>query len=84
MIQRREHACFALEPRQPVRIVNDRVGQDLYCDLALEARVARAVDLAHASCAERADDFVGTDVGAGYECHDAGEPRRSGRGPRRT
>jgi hypothetical protein len=61
MIQRREHACFALEPRQPVRIVNDRVGQDLDCDVALEARVERAVDLAHPTGAERADDFVGTE-----------------------
>ena len=64
MIQRREHARFALEPRQPVRIVDDRVGKDLDRDLALEARIARAVDLAHPTSAERADDFVGTETGA--------------------
>ena len=69
MIQRREHARFALEPRQPVRIVNDRIGQDLDRDVAVEARVARAIDLAHATGAESADDLVGTEAGAGCECH---------------
>ena len=57
MIQRGEHARLALEPRQPVRIVNDRIGKDLDRDLAVEARIAGAIDLAHATGAERADDL---------------------------
>ena len=62
MIQRREHARFAFEPRQPVRIVDDRLGQDLDRDVALEAAVARAIDDAHTARTERADDLVGAEA----------------------
>ena len=36
-------------------------------DVAPEARIARAVDLAHAARAEQADDFIGTDASARFE-----------------
>jgi hypothetical protein len=39
--------------------------QHLHCDLAAEPRVLGAVDLAHAARAERGDDLVGTEAGAG-------------------
>ena len=35
--------------------------QDLDRDVAIEPRVARAVDLTHSACAEGADDFERTD-----------------------
>ena len=44
-------------------------GQDLDRDVAAEPRVARAIDLAHAAGAERRDDLVGAEPGAGRECH---------------
>ena len=72
MIQGGEHARFALEPRQPVRIVNDRIGKDLDRDLALEARITGAIDLAHATRAECADDFIGAETSTGGEWHGLG------------
>ena len=69
MIQGGEHARFALEPRQPVWIVNDRIGKDLDRDLALEARITGAIDLAHATSAEHADDFIRTEARTGGEWH---------------
>ena len=53
MVQRREHLRFAAEPREPIGIVGERVGQDLDRDVAIQLRVARAIDLAHAARAER-------------------------------
>ena len=54
VIQRGEHARFALEARQAIR---DRPRttsrQDLERDVAPQLRVARAIDLAHAAGAEQ-------------------------------
>ena len=62
MIQRGEQFGFALKPREPIGIVGERVGQNLDRDLALQPRVARAIHLAHAACAEQRDDFVRPDA----------------------
>ena len=48
------------------------LGQHLDRHVAAEPRVLGAVDLAHAARAERGDDFVGTEAGAGTQAH---EPR---------
>ena len=61
---------FSLEPGQPVRILRECRRQYLDGDLAPEARVPCAVDLAHAARPDRADDFVGTDVTAAKERHE--------------
>jgi hypothetical protein len=37
--------------------------------VATQARVLCAIHLAHAACAERRNDFVGTKFGAGSEGH---------------
>ena len=58
MVERRQHLRFALEPREPFGIVRRTVRQDLDGDVAIELRVAGAVDLAHAARADRRDDFV--------------------------
>src|SRR5262249_58468846 len=44
-------------------------GQDLDRDQAVEPRVARAIDLAHAARASGAENFVGTETGSGREGH---------------
>ena len=49
------------------RIVGDVRRQDLDRDRAVEPRVARLVDLAHAAGAERRHDFVGAEPAAGGE-----------------
>jgi hypothetical protein len=64
MVQRGEHFRLALKPRQPIRIAGERGGQDLERHLALQARVARAIDLPHASGTEGGHDFIGADVRA--------------------
>ena len=57
------------EPAQP--FVISRIGgrQDLDGDLASELRVARAVDLAHASGSEERGDLVGSELAAGRALH---------------
>ena len=46
-----------LESREAIGIVGERLGQDLDRDVALQLRIARAIDLAHAARAERARRF---------------------------
>jgi hypothetical protein len=42
-------------------------GEDFHGDVAIEARIARAVDLAHASGAEGRQDLVGPETGSVQE-----------------
>jgi hypothetical protein len=51
MVERREHLRFALEPREPFGIGRQTIGQDLDRDVAMELRVAGAVDLPRATLA---------------------------------
>ena len=52
---------FALEAREPIGVGRERVGQDLDRDVAIQLRVARAIDLAHPAGAERRQDLVGAE-----------------------
>ena len=52
--------CFALEPREPLWIGGKQLRQHLDRHLAMELRIARAIDLAHSARADRAEDFIGT------------------------
>jgi hypothetical protein len=65
MIQRGEGLRFTLEAREPVRVLRERLGQNLDGDVAIQLRVARAVDLAHPAFADRRSDFIGAETGAG-------------------
>ena len=69
MIERRERRGFALEPREPIGIAGEEVRQDLERDVALQPRIARAVDLAHAAGANRVQHFVGPDHGTTRQTH---------------
>ena len=66
MVQRRQGLGFACEPSKPVRIVRKRVREDLERDIAIQLRIARAIDLSHAPFADRRGDFVYAKSGA--EC----------------
>ena len=57
MVEGRERASFARKARGPIWIAGDRLGEYLQRDLAVEARVTRAIHLAHAAGAERRDDL---------------------------
>ena len=67
MVQRRKRLRFALEPRQTLRVRGERIGQDLDRDLAAETGIGGAVDRAHAAFADRRNDFVDAESGAGTE-----------------
>jgi hypothetical protein len=62
-------ASLLREARQAFGIRREARRQDLDGDLAPDARVASAVDLAHPSGSERRDHLVGPDVSARLERH---------------
>ena len=64
MIQRGQRLGFALEARQALGIVRERLGQDLDRDVAVQLRIARAIDLSHAPFADRRGDFVDAETRA--------------------
>jgi hypothetical protein len=58
MAQRGQRSGLALETLSDFGLVGDVCGKDLDGYGAIEARVMRPVDLAHAAFAKGADDFV--------------------------
>ncbi len=67
MIQPRDGARFALEPQAPIGL-RRRVGrQDFDRHRPSDARVDRAIHLAHAPAAEEGDDLVRPQAGAGLQ-----------------
>ncbi len=72
VIDGRQRLRFAREPREPVGIAGERVGQDLQRDVAIELRIARTEHLAHPACADAGDDFVDAEARAGSEGQTAG------------
>ena len=69
VIERRDDARLPIEPLAEVRIAGDRFWQNFDGDCSIEARVLRAVHLAHAASADQRDDFVRAEAGAGREAH---------------
>src|SRR5437667_11834414 len=69
MIERRERLRFTREPGQAIGIAGERLGQDFHGDVAIERRIARAIDLAHTAGADRGEDFVRTEARAGAQAH---------------
>ena len=57
--QRRDDPRLLLESLEPVAVDRELLGQELERDVTVEARVARAVDLAHPAGPDALDDFVG-------------------------
>ena len=64
---------FAREPRAAVRIDRDQLGQHLQRDVAMEVRVASAINLAHGARTERGDDLVRADAKTRREANDDGQ-----------
>ena len=75
VVERGEGLCLALEPRKPIGVLCEMIGQNLERDLALQLRVARPIHFPHAACPERGDDFVRTEPGARGEGHVREPPR---------
>ncbi|MEZ4386787.1 MAG: hypothetical protein R3D98_04295 [Candidatus Krumholzibacteriia bacterium] len=66
VLQAREQARLPLEPAAAIGITGDVAGQDLEGDVAFEARVAGAIDLAHAAAADELFDAVVADGAADH------------------
>ncbi len=58
MVEGGERLCFALESGDALRVVQERLWQDLGGDLATQLRVPRAVDFAHTAGTDGGDHFV--------------------------
>jgi hypothetical protein len=64
MIERREDLCLTLEAREAIRIEREGLRQDLQRDVAIQFRIARAIDLTHAAGPERRLDFIRAEASA--------------------
>ena len=69
MIQRGEHLRFALKSREAFGIGDERLGQDLDRDRAIELRIARAIHLAHPACPERCANLIRAEPCASGQRH---------------
>ena len=67
MVQRGEDLCFPLEAGKSIGVVGEGLGQHLDRDVAIELRIARAIDLPHAALADRRSDFVDAEARAGCQ-----------------
>ena len=65
MIEGRQRLCFAVEACESIGIGRERVRQNLHRDVAIELRIARAVHLAHSSCAQGTENLIETEPGTG-------------------
>ncbi len=78
MGERSDGLRFAFEALAPPQIVRERLRQHFDRNVTPEARVPRAIDLAHAARADGRDDFVGAEARAGGQTHlFTGASRRS-------
>ena len=69
MTERCQKLCFPAEAREPLAVVCEGRWQNLQRDVAIELRVAGAVDLAHAARANQRDDLIRAETGTGRERH---------------
>ena len=66
VIDRREDSRFTFEALKPIRIVSPGGGKHFQRDIAAEARVVCAIDLAHSAGAECGHNHVRADVPADH------------------
>ena len=67
MCERATGASFLLEPAQAIGVGGVERGQELDGDLTAKARIARAVDAAHAALADQSLNPVRPDDAPGFE-----------------
>ena len=64
VVQRGDSSGLTLEARAPVRVVADFTAQDFQRDIAAEARVGGAIDIAHSAGTQRRLNCIRTELGA--------------------
>ena len=69
VIQLREQLRLTLEPIQTFFVAGELFGKDFDGDVASEFRVTSTINLAHATCSDGLDDFVGTELGSCSKGH---------------
>src|SRR5512138_773607 len=69
MVECGECLRLALEAREPFGIVREHVRQNLQRDVPFQLRIARAINLAHASGANLCQDTIRAAARAGSEGH---------------
>jgi hypothetical protein len=74
VVEAGEDLRFPLEPREPIRLSREGVGQDLQRDLAVELGVGGLPDQAHAPLADEGGHVVVPKAVADLKCH---QSRRS-------
>jgi hypothetical protein len=67
MCERGKEFRFTSKPREALLVLRKRVGQHLQGDVALQLRVPRAVDVAHAARTKGRKDLVSAEVSARRE-----------------
>jgi hypothetical protein len=69
MVERGQDLCFAPESCKPVGIAREQFGKNFQGDVTMKLRIARSIDLTHASRAHQRENFVGTEPRAGSQSH---------------
>ncbi len=70
MVERCEQPRLPLESMLSLFTFQEISRQDLYRDVAIEARVSGSVDLPHSAHTEQAQDLVGAESSSGRQAHD--------------
>jgi hypothetical protein len=70
MVERSERLCLTREPRQSIGVARKGVREDLQRNVAIELRVAGAVDLPHATFADQRGDLVEAETSASGQGHE--------------
>ena len=69
MIQRGEDLRFTFEAREPFNVQGKGIRQDHQRDVAMQPRIARAMQLAHAARPEGGLNLVRAEARTGGKCH---------------
>ena len=69
LVELREYFRLSLEPIQPFLVLGERLMNNFDGNVTPELGVACAVDFSHATCTDRLDDFVVSELGSGGERH---------------
>ena len=67
VVERRQQLRLAIEACETIRIEREGVGDDFQRDIAMQFRIACAIDLAHAAGADLRGDLIDAKTSAGGE-----------------
>jgi hypothetical protein len=69
MVQSRGRLCLLLKAPQPVGVLRNKGWKNLNRHVSLQNRVAGAINLAHPTRAQQAQNFIAINVRACGQCH---------------